>query len=221
MTSYGTFVRKCYCCGKKSKHCELLSSNSWGSPDLDQRSPGMFRDTVADWLQECRFCGYVAPLIDKGDPKASSFVDTREFRAACLDPLADPASRRFLVRAAQDAYYGDRRSAFLNTLCAAWIADDNKEQSSEALTLRLRAAAHLEGRPIKSLDMRLLLLDVLRRSRRWEDAERLASELAAEGLDYPFADIVAFHRGKIEAKDSGRFTIARALGQDETEGEDW
>ena len=220
MTSYDTRVRKCYCCGKKSEHCELMSSNSWGSPDLDQRPPGMFRATVEDWLQECPFCGYVAPIIDKGDAKARSFVATPEFRAACLDPLADPASRRFLVRAAQDAYYGDRRSAFLNTLCAAWVADDNKEQASEALTLRLRAAAHLEGRTIKSIDTRLLLLDVLRRAQRWEAAEGLASQLAAEDLGYPFADIVAFHRGKIEAKDSGRFTIARALDQAETE-EEW
>lgn len=196
-----------------------MSSNSWGSPDLDQRPPGMCRATVADWLQECPFCGYVAPSIDKGDAKARSFLDTLEFRAACLDPLADPASRRFLVRAAQDAYYGDRRSAFLNTLRAAWVADDYKARSSEALTLRLRAAAHLEGRPIKSIDTRLLLLDVLRRAQRWEAAEGLASELAAEDLGHPFADIVTFHRGKIEARDSGRFTIARALAQDETEEE--
>ena len=194
-----------------------MGSNSWGSPDLDQRPPGMFRVTVADWLQECPFCGYVAPSIDKGDAKARSFVDTPEFQAACLDPLADPASRRFLVRAAQDAYYGDRRSAFLNTLCAAWVADDDKAQSSEALTLRLHAAAHLERRPIKSIDTRLLLLDVLRRAQRWEAAEALASELTAEDLGYPFADIVAFHRGKIEAGDSGRFTIAQALEQAETE----
>lgn len=188
-----------------------MSSNSQGSPDLDQRPPGMFRSTVEDWLQECPYCGYVAPSIDKGDAKARSFVETVEFRAACLDPFGDAASRRFLVRAAQDAYYGDRRSAFLNTLCAAWVADDNKGEPSEAVTLRLRAAAHLEGRPIKSIDTRLLLLDVLRRASRWEAAEALASELTAEDPGYPFTAIVAFHRSKTEARDNGRYTIAHAL----------
>jgi hypothetical protein len=220
MTFYDTSERKCCCCGKTSEHTELMSSNSFGSPDLDQRPPGMFRSTVGDWLQECPYCGYVAPSIDKGDARARSFVETLEFRAASLDPLGDPASRRFLVRAAQDAYYGDRRSAFLNTLCAAWVADDTKGQLSEAATLRLRAAAHLEGQPIKSIDTRLLLLDVLRRAAQWQAAETLAREMAVENLGHPFAEIVAFHRGKIEAKDSGRYTIARALGR-EAEGEEF
>jgi hypothetical protein len=215
MTDYDQRKRKCYCCGKSSKHWELMSSNSFGSRDLDQRPPGMFRATVEEWLQECPYCGYVAPSIDKGDTNARSFVDTPEFRAASLDPLAEPASRRFLVRAAQDAFYGDRRSAFLNTLCAAWLADDSG-RASDATALRLRAAGHLGTGRVASLDTRLLLLDVLRRAASWEAAEALVAELTAEELEHPFVEIVAFHRRKVEARDSGRYTIAQALA-DKTE----
>jgi len=209
MTDYDERKLKCYCCGKLSKHWELMSSNSSGSRDLDQRPSGMFRSTIGSWLQECPYCGYVAPSIDKGDARARSFVDTPEFQAASLDPLAEPASRRFLVRAAEDAVNGDRRAAFLNTLRAAWVADDSG-RTSDATALRLKAAGHLDGVRVTSIDTRLLLLDVLRRAASWEAAKALAAELAAEELESPFADIVAFHRGKIEARDSGRYTIAQA-----------
>jgi hypothetical protein len=187
-----------------------MSTNSRGSPDLDQRQAGMMRSTIDSWLQECTYCGYVAADIETEDAVARTFVETAEFRAASLDPLPDPTARRFLVRAALDIYSGDQKSAFLHTLMAAWVADDRKH-TAEAAALRLKAAAYLSGNKIRSIDTRLLLLDVLRRSSSWEAAEALVAELAAEGLEYPFAEIVAFHAGMIEARDSGGYTIAEAL----------
>ena len=187
-----------------------MSTNSVGSPDLDQRRAGMERWTIGSWLLECPYCSYVASNIEKGDARAQRFVETAEFRAAALDPAPDPIARRFLVRAAHDAYCGDRKSAFLNTLAAAWVTDDRK-QPQDAAALRLKAAAHLAGERIRSIDTRLLLLDVLRRASSWEAAEALAAELAAEELEYPFAEIVSYHRSKIELKDSGRHTIEQAL----------
>lgn len=210
MTSYDRQELRCYCCGKTSEHTILMSTNSFGSPDLDQRSAGMERSTIDAWLQECPFCGYVNFDIEKGDARAKDFIETAEFRAASSDPVPEAVERRFLIRAAFDAYCGDRRGAFLNTLSAAWVADDRK-QPSEATALRLRAAAHLAGHRINSIDTRLLLLDVLRRASSWEAAEALCAELTAEELEYPFAEIVSFHREKIGAQDSGRYTIQEAL----------
>jgi len=222
MTSYEREKLQCYCCGKTSQQTVLMSTNSFGAPDLDQRPSGMARSTIGSWLQECPFCGYVAGSIDRGNAKARAFLDTAEFCAASLEPLADPAARRFLVRAAQDAYEGDRRAAFRHTLLAAWVADDNR-QASQATAFRLRAAGHLGDGPIRSIDVRLELLDVLRRASSWERAAALADELTAEGLEHPFTAIVAFHRRKIAAKDSGRYTIEQALrrerGNDEANAE--
>lgn len=210
MTDYSTQKLQCYCCGKTSEHSVLMSSNSRGSPDLDQRPPEMYRWTIGSWLQECPYCGYVAPSIDKGDAKARGFLDSAEFRILAHDPAPDPVSRRFLVRAAEHAYHGERRLAFLSTLSAAWVADDGN-RPTEAAALRLRAARHLERAPITSIDTRLLLLDVLRRASSWEAAEALIAELTAEELEYPFAAIVSFHRDKIAARDGERYTISQAL----------
>lgn len=222
MTSYEREDLRCYCCGKRSVQTVLLSTNSFGSRDLDQRPAGMARATVESWLEECPFCGYVAGNIEHGDVKARAFLETAEFRAASLEPVADPAIRRFLVRAAQDAHEGDRRAAFRHTLSAAWIADDSG-LASRATALRLRAAEHLGDGPFRSIDVRLELLDVLRRASSWERAAALADELAAEGLEHPFSAIVSFHRRKVVGKDSGRYTIEQALkkerGNDEANAE--
>jgi hypothetical protein len=212
MTSYSTEKLRCHCCGKTSEHDVLMSTNSRGSRDLDQRPAGMARATIESWLQECPYCGYVAPDIEKGDAAARGFIDTTEFRAAAIDPLPDPTARRFLVRAAQDAHRGDRKSAFLNTLAAAWFADDAK-RPADATALRLKAAAQLGDAPIRSIDTRLLLLDVLRRAANWDAAEALTAEMIAEELEYPFAAIVSFHRDRIAARDDGRYTIAEALAE--------
>lgn len=211
MTSYSKETLRCCCCGRTSGHTVLMSTNSMGgSPDLDQRPPGMVRSTVESWLQECPYCGYVAWDISYGDDKARHFTSTPQFSSASLDPDPDPAARRFLVRAAFEAYHGERRSAFLYTLHAAWTADD-KGQADDARALRRRAAEHLAGVRIASIDTRLRLLDVLRRASNWSAAEALVAELTADELEYPFAEIVSFHRDKIAAREDGRYTIAQAL----------
>lgn len=56
-------------------------------------------------------------------------------------------------------------------------------------------------------------VDVLRRAANWEASAALIAELTAEELEHPFAEIVAFHRNRIEARDSGRYTIAQALAK--------
>jgi hypothetical protein len=211
MTTYDTRKLRCHCCGKASDQSVLMSSNSFGSRDLDQRPPEMMRSTMASWLQECSFCGYVATDIGKDDATARAFVGTPAFQALCADPSPDPISRRFLVRAALDAQGGDTESAFTHTLAVAWIADD-ASRPSDATALRLKATAYIAAKAA-SLDTRLVLLDVLRRASEWSAAKTLADTLAADRPGHPYDAIVSFHRAKIEVRDSGRYTIADALAE--------
>lgn len=211
MTTYDTRKPRCHCCSKASKQSVLMSSNSFGSRDLDQRPPEMMRSTMASWLQECRFCGYVATDIGKDDAAARAFVGTPAFQALCADPSPDPVTRRFLARAALDAHGGDAESAFTHTLAAAWVADDSG-RLSDATALRLKAAAHVAGKAA-SLDTRLVLLDVLRRASDWSVAETLADVMATEQHGHPYDAIATFHRSRIAERDNGRYTIADALAE--------
>ena len=216
MTTYDARKLRCHCCGKTSDQSVLMSTNSFGSRDLDQRPPEMMRSTLASWLQECPFCGYVAASIEKFNETARTFVGTPALQALCADPSPDPITRRFLVRAAIDAHGGDMESAFTHTLSAAWVADDSS-RPADATALRLRAAAHVEG-TTAPLDTRLVLLDVLRRASSWEAADRLADLLAAEQPGHPYDVIVSFHRRKIGQGDNGRYTIADALAETPKQG---
>ena len=68
MTKIFQSTRTCFVCGAKSKHMDLASSNSYGSPDLDLRRPGMIRYTMGQWVQECPDCGYVARDLEEKNP---------------------------------------------------------------------------------------------------------------------------------------------------------
>ena len=212
MTSESQETIVCGCCGKRSDHWVLLSTNSSGSADLDQRPPEMERDTMEMWLQECPSCGYVAPSIDQGDEIDRANAASPEYRALVSGSFPSSLERRFRLRAGLVAQRGDAESAFSNALCAAWAADDHgtPERASEH---RIKAASYVCGRAGVSLDTRLRLLDVLRRSSRWEAADGLASELKSEELEYPFDAIIDFHLDKIAQRDGGCYTIEEALAR--------
>ena len=210
MTTGNEETIRCACCGKRSKHWVLWSTTSIGSADLDQRPPGMERDTMDSWLQECPSCGYVAFSINKGGEEARTLVHGSEYRRLRSETFPSPEQRRFMLRAALANMKGDVESAFRNVLCAAWIADD-RHQPEQATELRMKAAGYVAGRKGISLDTRLRLLDAYRRASGWDAAQQLVAELEAEKPGYPYDEIVDFHVGKLEAQDSDTYTIAEAL----------
>src|SRR5215510_14310051 len=61
---------KCALCGVVSPQMLILSSSSFGTPDLDTRPPPMVRGTLLYWLQECPECGYAAADLSKAEQKA-------------------------------------------------------------------------------------------------------------------------------------------------------
>ncbi|CAN7604541.1 hypothetical protein LJR220_005542 [Bradyrhizobium sp. LjRoot220] len=161
------------------------------------------------WLQECPSCGFVARSIDQGHEIDRTNASSPEYRALVASSFSSSVERRFLLQAALFAMRGEAESAFSNALCAAWAADDRGTEQASAH--RVKAAGHVYGRAGVSIDTRLRLLDVLRRSSRWEAASGLASELNSEELEHPFDVIIGFHVDKIAARDDGCYTIARAL----------
>jgi hypothetical protein len=190
-----------------------------GSADLDQRPPEMMRSTMGAWLQECPSCGYVAKDLCKGDAGERQFVNSEAYQALRTGPHASLLSCRFLLAAALARFRNDREQAFYHTLSAAWIADDSGKLDL-AREWRRQAADHVlseGGTP----DLRLRLLDVLRRCGAWDDAGLLAAEMTAEPLEYPMPRIVRFQLGKISERDVNCYSVEDALaGPDTAEPDD-
>ena len=181
-----------------------------GSSDLDQRPPAMKRHTMGSWLPECPSCGYVAASIGQIGENDRALVRDAEYQRLRSETFSRPEMRRFILRAKLDSMQENVEGAFSNLLCAAWIADDGR-QEEQARQLRLKAAGFVAGKAGISIDTKLRLLDAYRRSSAWDAAHRLAAELKAERLDYPFAEIIDFHIARIDAKDAGAYTIADAV----------
>lgn len=57
---------KCYVCGKTLKYKTWMSTNQFGSPDLDTRAPEMARSTMFMWVKCCPSCGYCASDVSEG-----------------------------------------------------------------------------------------------------------------------------------------------------------
>lgn len=201
---------RCFCCGDTSRQRVLLSSNEFGSRDLDQRPAKMMRSTMDAWLQECPSCGYVARDLKTGDANDRAFVETKEYQSLRDGPHATRLSCRFLLRAVLDAKRGDLESAFQSTLCAAWDADDRK-LTEIARGQRRRASTYLADHIGASPDLQLRLLDVLRRASDWERASSLAAKLMETDLEYPLSAVACFQAAKIKLMDDSRYTVADAL----------
>jgi tetratricopeptide (TPR) repeat protein len=113
---------KCRNCGASSEHTVLMSTNAFGSPDLDLRPPEMQRSTMDTWLQLCPCCGYCAP--DIGQQPANAVVLGSEAYCAALQGTDYPElARRFLAFAGANAA-SDPATAASAYLQAAWVCDD-------------------------------------------------------------------------------------------------
>ncbi|MHC4050229.1 hypothetical protein [Bradyrhizobium sp. 25ACV] len=199
---------RCFCCGETSEQLVLSRSSQLGVRDLDLRS-GMMPSTMGSWLQECPNCGYVATDLAKGDECDRLFVQTEQYAALCELPQFSRRSSRFLLRAAIELAREDFERAFDSTLCAAGDADDCNLPDI-ARGLRKIASRYLAGRPL-TVDLRVSLLDVLRRVSDWAAAAALAVELMGENLGHPRAAIVCFQLGRIEARDDRCYTLSQVL----------
>lgn len=214
MTTFDERTVRCSCCGTDSSQQILMSTNQMGSADLDQRPPEMMRSTMDAWLQECPSCGYVAKDLQKGEAGERQFVSSEVYQALRIGPHASLLSCRFLLGAALARFRNDREQAFYHTLSAAWIADDFG-MAELAREWRRQAAGHVRSET-GSPDLRLRLLDVLRRCGAWDDAGLLAAEMMAEPLEHPLPGIIRFQLGKISERDDKCYSVEDALAEPDT-----
>lgn len=132
----------------------------------------------------------MAPDLAALTANAASVVASEAYRAA------DRFSRWRMLCPAEA-----RGEAYLQ---AAWLADD---EGRDATALRRNAAAAW-GEPASN-ESALRLIDVLRRAGEFTEAARRVDGMAAP--DETAAQVLAFQRGRIAARDTGRHLLSSAL----------
>ena len=139
MTMLSSVAKKCYICGQVSDYPALMSTNAFGSSDLDFRPPEMKRSTMPYWVEECPCCGFVARDVSRAIPfsKYVKQLITSENYIKCdgIDFKSDLARvfyRQYFI--AQEK--GDREEAMHAAHCAAWACDDTPGEEANAKTCR-------------------------------------------------------------------------------------
>ena len=219
MTIIRSREAQCALCAAKSEFLVLASTNTMGSPDLDTRPPEMARSTMHTWVQRCPHCGYCASHVAERRPKAARAVGRRAYKAQLSDPAYPELANSFLCQALIESAGEDYSAATWVLLHAAWVCDD-AGRIEQAIACRERAAEMLAlaeehgqqvGKPEGASTA--ILVDLLRRSGRFEDA-RQALAARPEGIaDEAVVRVLEFEASLVDQNDTACHTIAEAFGQ--------
>jgi hypothetical protein len=200
----------CAVCGTGSQQPPFRSLPPEQAPDLDLRPGEPVRGTMDRWLQQCPHCAYAAPQIAKAHPAAAQAVGAGPFRALIAETSHPPLARRFLAWAHVLEETGALHAAAEATLHAAWVADD-LNRPDLARPWRLEAVALWRAGPALEPEQTIRVIDTLRRTAMFDDAHATAEALRRRNPPAVVAEVLALELRLIEARDSGRHTIATAL----------
>ena len=168
MTMIRDIEMKCGACGKTSSQPVLLSTNCWGSPDLDLRPSEMKRSTMNMWVLECPHCGYVASDIEREPEIPMDFLKTEEYLTCDGFEFEGNIAKKFFKNYLISKQSSNIPGCFFNLLRCAWDCDDKKDVKNAikirklALTYVDDAISQFEGD--EKNNFLLIKADVLRRS---------------------------------------------------------
>lgn len=224
MTTYAETTLTCPACGNTDAYTALMSTNAFGSADLDLRPPPMERHTMRTWVRRCPKCSCCFADGTQSKDLNLEKMDSEAYREVGQDSNLPELAKDFIRYAVIRYGYDHQTEAWLN---AAWVCDD-EENEPEARKCRKKAYdiladnyesgryqhyADYVGNPEKGLQA----LDLLRRSQHFEIAQQkidkitLAIADSSEPNKEIMKSIVCFQAEKIDAQDARLYTIQDAI----------
>lgn len=217
MTTMDQSERTCSVCGKKSKQTAIMSTNQFGSPDLDLRPSEMMRSTMAYWVEECPHCHYAYPSIETKVEGAEALLHELSQINAPWMTQTRGLIRRFMTASHVAECAGEKMEAAEYALNAAWDADDSQDDVS-ARDCRGRAASLLENalateevEPDAKIGNSTRLVDIMRRSQRWDYASELAASLLLQNPSSPIDKILEFQIDACRREDAACYKISDVI----------
>ena len=212
MTQIVPEFKKCSVCGASSMYDVVISSNKFGSPDLDLRPPQMERDTMSYWVEECPNCGYVSSEITDPCSVAVSYLKSDEYRTCDGLSFKSGLASRFYKYYKINLLSNDTKTAFYAVLHAAWACDDKRDiQNSKICRERaLSLISHLiESDHQRKDTLRLMKADLLRRAGHFDE---LMTEYENVRFDEEIMNqVLAFQLALARKQDTACYTVAAAV----------
>jgi hypothetical protein len=205
MTVFGSKSVQCGNCGESSEHPVLMSTNAFGSPDLDLRPPEMERSTMDTWLKLCPACGYCAPNLTQ-PPADPAVIQSKAYRDALGAADFPELARRFLAFAVATGPLdpGTTAQAYLQ---AAWVCDDAGRPEQAAESRRQSAAWFRRCKPFsgdeEGASMGAVLVDVLRRCGQFAEASaECQASMASPGATGVIRQALEYQQWLIDCRDT-------------------
>ena len=212
MSTFRKMKQRCGVCGKSNEYNVMMSTNSFGSSDLDLRPPGMRRYTMNCWVQECPDCGYVSSCIED-KPRFSMELLSSDKYVTCGGMAMNGQASKFYRAHLIDMEKGDLNSASYHILCAAWACDDGRDtvNAANCRSIFLEIFEKLrETEPMNSTKM-VQRADIMRRVGLYE---KVIEEYSPDDFDEDILKkIVAFQIERSKARDGRCYTISDAIGE--------
>ncbi len=201
--------KPCYVCGSQQQCPDIGSQVAYHGPrDLDTRPSVSQRSSIYMWVQRCHACGYCAPDISRGDLSVKEVVTGESYRAQLNNVNFGETANSFLCRALILDKQGDFVEAGWSCVYAAWVCDDSgfdrsaKECRERALQWFQRAQEEkMPFAPDRGQEV-ILLVDLLRRARRFDDARNLCEVELSLDHDERAASLLTFEMDLLEEEDS-------------------
>ena len=195
---------KCSVCGTTNAFNVIMSTNSFGSPDLDLRPPEMQRSTMPYWLQECHKCRYVAEDISERANIKAEFLQSEEYLSCNGIKFKSELAKRFYRYYLINLENKEFQDAFFAILHAAWACDDEEDFDNAVKCRDVAVSLHSKLKPDENLSV--MKMDILRRSRQFETliSEYSSVEYSQEILN----KIAKFQLQKAKEKDTACYTVA-------------
>lgn len=235
----------CAVCGGKTEFPTIMSTNMFGSSDLDMRPPEMRRSTMFTWVQTCPHCGYASSTIDRPTSVTRQWLSSPEYDSLTdVTGLAPEAplpmlAREFYMSSKCHLADGLKAAAIDDLVCAAWSCDDEGDAAAPfARRLRILAAdlteevlSEMEGAEIEDdengqpevLRLSLRCIDLLRRAGEFDRAVIQCSAvkrlLSAGDYDRVLSFVAGYEQDLIDKGDTSCHTVQQAVTAEISIGE--
>ncbi len=196
----------CHVCGAESEHTVTLRATDEGPPDLDTRPAETLRSTMSTWVQRCPSCGYCAPDLEAGPPRAARVVQTTAYKALVDEPARPALANAFLASSAVFEAGAAFADAGWQAVYAAWACDDVGDDEA-AVQCRMRAVELFSQAALVRQEVvaepggaDAVMADLLRRAGRFDEAIARA-EAGAEQARAPLTRRVLAYIASLAAQE--------------------
>ena len=216
MTLYFDNDSECAVCGESSTQPGLLSTNATGSSDLDGRPSEMVRSTMDCWIERCPGCGYCSTDIGESKSGLEKIIQTPEYRDILERDDIPELAASFL--ASSYLYNLDKEYARAARMAhyASWVLDDF-DASVESTNARIKTIALIQladehGQEFSASreESILITVDLMRRSRLFNQAEAFIENTSPECSDDSIQELIRYERQLIADRDSAVHTLFQA-----------